>query len=66
MDDILGAAARAKNSCYVNPKRSKTQILFDQLEFLVDHKCGVLVNCPDCARLANIEGWLMTPWRKSK
>lgn len=41
-------------------------VLFDQLEFLVAHctlRCPE--DCPECARLEQVKGWLLLPFRSA-
>ena len=42
----------------------KVDVMFDQLEYLLAHRSrGCSEGCVDCARLKEIEGWLLQPFR---
>ena len=41
-----------------------TDVLFDQLEYLVAHTAeNCSENCPDCRRLQMVADWLLLPFR---
>ena len=52
-----------RKSCYIEPA-PKVDVLFDQLECLVNHVHGACpADCAECARLAEIETLLLAPFR---
>ncbi|HEV3333643.1 MAG TPA: hypothetical protein VG096_21815 [Bryobacteraceae bacterium] len=41
-----------------------TDVLFDQLQYLVEHTAGnCSTECPDCRRLQMVSDWLLLPFR---
>jgi hypothetical protein len=43
---------------------SLTQVMFDQLEYLVAHAGGnCALDCADCERLQQVKSWLLLPFR---
>jgi hypothetical protein len=58
-----GQAPAAPRACYVE-SASATDVMFDQLDYLAAHVnpyCSP--KCKDCARLKQVERWLLLPFR---
>ena len=56
-------AASARSACYVE-SAAPMDVMFEQLEYLVAHtrqRCSR--GCLDCARLQQVERWLLRPFR---
>jgi len=50
-------------ACYLSPAPIM-DILLEQLEYLVDHANHICpAGCSDCARLSQVEHWLLLPFR---
>jgi hypothetical protein len=59
-------AGPAKENCYIAPANA-IDVLFEQLEFLLDHNRGSCpADCPECARLEFVKHWLLIPFQDEK
>lgn len=55
--------AVARNPSYIAPALI-TDVLFDQLQYLVEHALGdCSTECADCRRLQMVTDWLLLPFR---
>ena len=41
------------------------EVLFEQLNYLLDHAGNCSPGCPDCARLVAARAWLLLPFRSA-
>ena len=58
-----GQAPAAGSACYVE-SASTTDVMFDQLDYLAAHVNPYCSSkCKDCARLKQVERWLLLPFR---
>jgi hypothetical protein len=58
-----GQAPAAARTCYVE-SASTLDIMFDQLDYLAAHVNPYCTpKCKDCARLQQVERWLLLPFR---
>ena len=55
--------AETRNASNAGPAQV-TDVLFDQLQYLVEHGAGnCSAECPDCRRLQMVTDWLLLPFR---
>ncbi len=52
----------AEHKCYVD-RPPLIDVMIEQIEYLLTHsREGCPTECTDCARLANVEKWLLLPF----
>jgi hypothetical protein len=57
------AAAAVRSACYAGPAPLR-EVMFEQLDYLLAHPCGTCPSgCSECARLEQIQYWLLEPFR---
>ena len=55
-----------RQGCYINPA-PVLEIMMEQLRFLVEHASEDCAHdCAECARMAQIQSWLLRPFLPAK